>query len=246
MLARKNKEKQLSLPLRLLMRMLKPKFRLKVIGEDKLLNSNEAFVIVGNHGMWHSPVGAVLNLNVPFRPWIHDVVLQQDSCQKEILILMKNMKWLPEALKKTLAQLLAKRLITYLNEFRPIPVRRGCSRDAINTLNSSVDALKNGENLLIFPEQPRSHGANIDQEAALAEPLRELYTGFAQLGRLYYQACGKNLHFFPMYIHRQKKTLCIGEPVVYKHLGDAFAEKQLISKQLYQALRAMEKQEQAE
>ncbi|MBO5719171.1 MAG: hypothetical protein J6R71_06090 [Bacteroidales bacterium] len=246
MLARKNKEKQLSLPLRLLMRMLKPKFRLKVIGEDKLLNSNEAFVIVGNHGMWHSPVGAVLNLNVPFRPWIHDVVLQQDSCQKEILILMKNMRWLPEALKKTLARLLAKRLITYLNEFRPIPVRRGCSREAINTLTYSVEALKNGENLLIFPEQPRSHGASIDQEAALAEPLRELYTGFAQLGRLYYQTCGRHLHFFPMYIHRQKKTLCIGEPVVYKHLGDAFAEKQLISKQLYQALRAMEKQEQAE
>lgn len=228
------------------MRMLKPKFRLKVIGEDKLLTSNEAFVIVGNHGMWHSPVGAVLNLNVPFRPWIHDVVLQQDSCQKEILILMKNMRWLPEALKNTLARLLAKRLITYLNEFRPIPVKRGCSREAINTLTYSVEALKNGENLLIFPEQPRSHGANIDQEAALAEPLRELYTGFAQLGRLYYQACGKNLHFFPMYIHRQKKRLCIGEPVIYKHLGDAFAEKQLISKQLYQALRTMEKQDQQE
>ena len=105
---------------------------------------------------------------------------------------------------------------------------------------------KFGENLLIFPEQPRRHGASIDQEAAMAEPLRELYTGFAQLGRLYYQACSQHLRFFPMYIHRQKKTLCIGEPVIYKHLDDAILEKQLISKQLYQALRAMEKQEQEE
>lgn len=228
-----------SLEVRLLMHRLRPKAKLKVIGEEKLLRENEPFVMVCNHGMWHMPVAAILNLKVSFRPWIHDVMLKKETCKHELEKILEKIPEISERMKNRIASFGGKLVSRILNDFDPIPVVRGCSREVIKTLQISIEALKNGDNLLIFPEMPRCSCADIDQEAKMAEQLRELYTGFAQLGKLYFRQSGKSLRFFPIYINREKETLQIGEAVCFDAGNDAMAEKHRISGELYRRLKLM-------
>lgn len=221
------------------MKLLKPKARLQVYGEERLLTEKEPYVMICNHGMWYMPVAAILNLKVDFRPWIHDVMLKKESCQAEIDKMLTKIPSLSQRMKRALSSYVTKLVCRVLNDFDPIPVSRGCSRDVLGTLQTSIDALVNGENLLIFPEIPRCDCQNIDEESQMAEQLRQLYTGFAQLGRLYFSRTGKKLKFFPIYINRQKESLEVGEVVCYENMGDSIAEKQAISRELYRRLSLM-------
>lgn len=221
------------------MKILRHRAHLTVIGEERLLSQTEAFVMICNHGMWHMPIAAVLNLKTPFRPWIHDVMLQRESCQIELNKMLAKSPQLSSRIKKNISTYGAKLVCRILNDFEPIAVKRGHSREALKSLQNSIEALMNGDNLLIFPETPRCSGKDIVQEVKMADNLRQLYTGFAQLGRLYFKRSGKCLKFFPLYIDREKETLRVGEPVCYEYLGNAIDEKRRISKALYESLQEL-------
>ena len=93
-----------------------------------------------------------------------------------------------------------------------------------DTIKQSVDALVRGENLLIFPEKPKDRYNE--------ESYKDFNTGFAALGRAYYERTGQCLDFYPAWSDRKSHTFNIGKPVTFDPANDARMEKQRISAEL--------------
>lgn len=202
---------------RILSAMAKLFLRLRVCGAENLRPGNYPSVFVCNHGFVYGPVSAVVYLPTYFRPWIHDVMLDRGRAETQ---LHKSMHKLVRLFGKraggALIHAVAGIVCRVLGSFNPVPVVRGASRDVMNTLQVSLDALLDGDNVLIFPEKPRELATNLPRDGAY-DPmvLRNFYTGFAHVGKMYHDATGKNLLFYPVFSDKRRRLFIIGSPVAY-------------------------------
>ena len=212
---------------RLLCWVAMPFLRHKVSGRENLRQGDYPSVLVCNHGFLYGPIVAALFLPTYFRPWIHDRMLREDLAEREISM---SFPWARRVLGKRLGgaviRLAAKLTTGLLLSFRPIPVVRGATRGAMTTFDESLAALAEGDNLLIFAEKPKrlNTGDNPD--------LRNLYTGFAHLGKLYHDATGRQLLFYPVYARHDRRTISIGEPVQYDPTLASRDAKQAVAEEL--------------
>lgn len=219
---------------RLLCWVAMPFFNHKVSGKEHLRKDEYPSVFVCNHGFVYGPIVAALFLPTYFRPWIHDRMLREDLAEREISM---SLPWVKKVLGKRIGGALtslAARLVTrLLLSFRPIPVVRGASHDTMSTFDQSLKALEEGDNLMIFAEKPKrlNTGANPD--------LRNLYTGFAHLGKLYHDATSNRLLFYPVYSNRKKRLITIGTPIPYDPALPPRDAKQAIAEALQQSMEHM-------
>lgn len=121
-----------------------------------------------------------------------------------------------------------------LNSFNPIPVEKNNLRNVMTTFDDTVKVLSEGDNVLIFPERPRKvkRGDKMTVEH-LTDSVGRLFTGFANIGRLYYETTGKCLRFYPIYASKRNHTFRIGQPVVFSPDNDPHDEKQRIADLLH-------------
>lgn len=195
----------------------RPFLHLKVSGMENLRKNEYPSIFVCNHGFIYGPVAAVIYLPTYFRPWIHDVMLDRKLCAKEISYSFKGfLKLTGQRTGGTIIRWATRPVCWALNSFNPIPVARGSSHDVMSTFNLSVDALKDGDNILIFPERPSKRTKSGGEHAASgSDELRNFYTGFAHIGKMYHDETGKTLAFYPLYSDSEKHLFKIGEPVLY-------------------------------
>ena len=222
---------------RLLCWVAMPFLRHKVVGREHLRKECYPSVFVCNHGFLYGPIVAALFLPTYFRPWIHDRMLREDLARREI---SRSFPWVNRLLGRRIGGALialAARLTTrLLLSFRPIPVVRGASHDTMSTFEQSLSALAEGDNLMIFAEKPKrlNTGDNPD--------LRNLYTGFAHLGKLYHDATSRRLLFYPVYSSRRHRTITISAPVAYNPDLPPREAKQAVAEALQQQMEAMAKE----
>ena len=214
--------------IRILTSIIRPFMRLKVSGKENLQRKNYPSVFVCNHGFMFGPISAVIYLPTYFRPWIHNVMLDKETVFREMSFSFRKVP--PRLLR------IASDFTCYvLNACDPIPVVRGSTHDVMETLELSLAALKDGDNLLIFPELPN----NRTMEGELgADPklLRNLYTGFAHIGKMYYESTGKCLLFYPIYSDGERREFRIGAPVSYNPSLPPRESKAAISTELHKRL----------
>lgn len=199
---------------KILCTLVRPFLRLKVTGKENLKNKDYPSVFVCNHGFVYGPVSAVIYLPTYFRPWIHNVMLKYDTAVFE---LHKSLR----VFKKIFGQRLGSKILGWLtkgtcwllNSFNPIPVVRGSSRDVMSTFELSLQALVEGDNILLFPEKPKEL-AGVEKTDSSGK-IRLFYTGFAHIGKLYYDATGKKLRFYPLFSDKKRRVFKIGEGVEY-------------------------------
>ena len=212
----------------------RPFLRLKVSGCENLRKECYPSVFVCNHGFIYGPVSAILYLPTYFRPWIHNVMLDPDLAAAELekspLRMLK--KLLGAKLGGKVLRACTKALLWVLNSFNPIPVVRGASRDVMATFKLSLQALLEGDNILLFPEQARSNKGSTADVIKAASELRNFYTGFAHIGKMYYDATGKELLFYPVFSDRDSKSFKIGEPVVYDSSLESRESKRVLAEEL--------------
>ena len=199
-------------------------YRRKVRGSENI-DPSKASVFVCNHGLAFGPITAVLHLPVRSRPWINACMLDRGEASSTMENTFRDkLKFLGPKAKKRLF-IVASRLVCHvLNSFEPIPVFKGDPRKSVETISLSVDALKRGENLLIFPEKPVDR---YDEES-----FKAFNTGFAALGRVYYRQTGLSLSFYPVFSDGHTHTFIIGEPVTFNPENEARSEKIRISSEL--------------
>ncbi|MBP5210927.1 MAG: hypothetical protein J6Z27_03715 [Bacteroidales bacterium] len=212
---------------------LKALLRLKIVGKENLSHGDFPSVFVCNHDAINGPVSAVTYLPTYYRVWIHDEMLDYDVARKNI---SHTLRALPRFFGKFLGGKMidaATRFTCWaLNSFNPVPVRRGTSREVLTTFIVSLQALQEGDNLLIFPETPGK--GEITQSSD--ESIRSFYTGFAHLGKVYFDKCGKSLLFYPVYIDKKKRQFRIGEAVRFNPDLDATESKQIIAAELHRQM----------
>ena len=215
--------------IRILSSIVRPFLRLKVSGEENLKRGEYPSVFVCNHGFIYGPISAVVYLPTYFRPWIHDAMLDKEKTAVELAFSFPR---LPRAAIRAMASLVCK----VLNSCDPIPVVRGNSRDVMTTLHASLDALAEGDNLLIFPELPNSRtrdgkaGAGEEEEGS---NLRNFFTGFAHIGKMYFEKTGQSLLFYPLYTDATRREFRIGEPVRYDPTLPSRESKTAIAEELH-------------
>ena len=211
-----------------------PFIRHKVVGKNYLCKGEYPSVFVCNHGFLYGPVVAALFLPTYFRPWIHDRMLREDLAQREILL---SFPWVRRVLGRRLGgwlvRTVARLTVRLLRSFRPIPVVRGTSHDTMSTFDQSLAALLEGDNLMIFAEKPKrlNQGDNPD--------LRNLYTGFAHLGKIYYDSTGRELLFYPVFSNQKQRTIRIGRPVRFNPDLPPRDAKQAVAEELQRRMEAL-------
>ncbi len=218
---------------KILCTLARPFFHLKVSGRENLRREDYPSVFVCNHGFIYGPISAVIYLPTYFRPWIHNVMLDKETAFREM---SKSLAFL----KKILGKRLGGRLIWQLtratcwalNSCNPIPVVRGASRDVMSTFNESLKALEDGDNILIFPEKPRNLLKAVPDSEYKADNVRTFYTGFAHIGKMYFDRTGKSLLFYPLFSDRTTRSFRIGSPVAYDASLESHESKRVLAEQL--------------
>lgn len=71
------------------------------------------------------------------------------------------------------------------------------------TINESVEVLKSGMSVFIFPE---------DSDDGYKEVMEKFFPGFVMLADAYYRKTGKDVPVYPVYYHAKSKKMVIGAP----------------------------------
>lgn len=173
-------------------------------------------VFVGRHQDMYGPVEMMAWLPLEFRVWTLSILMNRKECYahfSEYTFPIRHR--IPRPLAKLAAGIIAPLVQSFFRSMRAIPVYRG-RKEILTTFRQSVQALRDGHNLLIMPER------DYTDEGSDAG---ELYTGFVHLAQLYYRATGKALRFYPVYPSKQYSAIYIEKPVVFDPTAPFTAER---------------------
>ncbi len=188
---------------------------------------SEPAVFIANHSGILGPVVAELYIDLPKRIWTISDLLNRETASNYAFHDFYNGR---SKKNKSLWRIISSLTITF---FRPIfdgnenyiLVNRSNMRIK-DTFSESIAALENGQSVLIFPECHRRHN----------EFINELSDGFISIARLYHSKTGKDLKFYPTYMPKNIRVICIGKPIIYNSDNNKIEEKKRVVKELKNAI----------
>ena len=237
--ARLVKKNRVRFGVKIIAAITRPFLRLKVSGEEQMSFSEFPSIFVCNHGVLYGPVAAVIYLPTYFRPWVDRKMVYRDLCEQEMFYnFFRRVRFLPAGVKRWLCRMLARPVTWAIGSFNPIPVEKNSLRNVMSTFEDTVKVLAEGDNVLIFPEKPKNIkvGKKVDATKHETNTVGRLYTGFASIGKLYYDLKGKELRFYPVYANKKSRTFKVGEPIVFDPNNDPREEKQRIAEELQERM----------
>lgn len=191
--------------------------RSKVINKENINKDDEAQVFICNHLELYGPV--ITHLRFPVKKkavWIHEYMLDKDKIEEQMAygFVEFQFKWIPKFIKRGIVKLL-KHLVIYVfkNKANGIPVSRESASALITTLQNSVEKINEGNSILIFPE--------LDYKET---GIGKLAGGFTTLAKYVYKKTKKRVSFYPVYINKKKKQMCIGKPITYNPEDDNYSQ----------------------
>ncbi len=189
----------------------------RLIGEENLPQRGPA-VFIANHQDATGPIGACCSIPLRLHPWIiadmmdKDLApawMREDFVERQLHIQPPASRWI--------AQALCKIALPLFYSLGCIPVYRNDYDSMQGTYNMSMDVLRQGKFLLIFPEDNRL-------PADLLTKMQPFQHSFARLGEMYYAETGECLEFYPVTIHATKQ-LVVGKPVAFNPLNTVGQER---------------------
>lgn len=194
--------------MKLLGGILAPFFKCRCAVPPTITALDEPVVFVCNHYEIFGPVAIALSLPLRYHFWINAMVLEAaENVEYMIPGTRHTFPFLSENVTRKLLRFAAPLIEKTLKRFRALPVYHRHLGKQRRTIEHSVDAMLNGENIVIFPETAipaYSHGR-----------VTEFYRSFALIGEVYRRRTGKSAVFCPLYIDRKHRKLCFGQPVRY-------------------------------
>ena len=179
--------------------------RMKTIWEEPF--DGEPCVFVGNHAGAFGPIDMCVKF--PLRDqnfiWMNASVLHP----KEVPAYVRQDYWWKPGCKleplynATLPYIAAALLPPILRLAPTVPVYHDMR--VMTTMRQSIRHLKEGHNLVIFPEQPSGYQSHHDW----------INTGFLQVAPMYYKATGKVLKFYPVHLDYHKHVFKVAKPIAF-------------------------------
>lgn len=190
---------------------------------------DEPVIFVANHEMNYGPSIMQLFFPLPYRPWVIHRMLEPGDCRAYIQHdFFEARLGVPEAFSARIAKLIEQPLISLMRSTRPIPVYRDGSQRIVQTFNESINALENGENLLVFPEN--------GSLPPYSPRIKDFHTGFLYLGKLYHRRTGKRLVFYPVSLNPHAHSIQVGKRISYNPAADNAPEQERIRQHLLQQI----------
>jgi 1-acyl-sn-glycerol-3-phosphate acyltransferase len=202
----------------------------KFIGKEHL-RRDEPSIFVANHMAASGPIGCYCSFPFELHGWLQaemaDPILAEDYLRVDFV--EKSLRLQPPV-SYTVTRGLIKVVFPFLGAINLIPVYRDYDGFQL-TLQRTVDRLKAGHHVIIFPEDSEQ---SYDPVYRMA-PFRK---GMVRLAELYYQQTGKHVSFYPVAVH-PSKTVRVGQPIRYSPLGKPGAERLRIRNYIEAAVKAL-------
>jgi hypothetical protein len=189
----------------------------KLAGEENLPKHGPA-VFIANHMDALGPIAITCSVPLRFMSWMVADIVDEDLApayfQKDFIERQLHFK---PPLSRWISKTISKINVPFLRTIGSIPVYQNDYEGMQKTMKLSVDALKEGKYVLIFPE-------NATLPADPLTKMNPFMHSFARLGELYYAETGKCLEFYPLAVH-PKKYVVVGKPAAFNPLNPAAQER---------------------
>ncbi len=190
----------------------------------------EPAIFISNHSGILGPVAAELYIDLPKRIWTIADLLNKETASNYIFHDFYNGR---SKRSKKLWRIISRLTMLILRPIfdgneNYIFVNRSNMRIK-ETFNESITALIEGKSVVIFPECHRKYN----------EFINEFSDGFVSLARLYYSKTGKDLKFYPTYMPKNIRVICVGQPVIYDSNNNKNEEKKRIVEELKEKITAL-------
>lgn len=210
-----SQEKKRSLGVRTIVALLRPFYRHKVIGADALeLDADTPCIFVCNHGEIYGPVVTTLYFPFSYRPWVTNEILDRNAIVDRICNgALKYKPFInPRVDRFLVSRLAAPVMVRIMRGVNAIPVYQDDPRKLISTFRETAEAMKNGNNVLVFPEDSSTSPTG----RYLREGVSEFFSGFVTIAQLYHHQAGRYPLFVPVYANRKKRTITFCRPIRYR------------------------------
>ncbi len=187
-------------------------------GEKNISGKTPPFIFVSNHELSWGPVITYLFLPWEVHPWVISYLIERGKCRKYIKedFVIKELKLhgTPGNLVSSLIEIFTIPMMKYINAIPVYPI----NKKLLLTFRKSLDLLKKGKNLIIFPEDNNS--AN--------EIIKKFKSGFIKLAKIYYEETKRRIYFVPLAISKKYNFIKILKPVKYNPNNKFSYEKKRI------------------
>jgi 1-acyl-sn-glycerol-3-phosphate acyltransferase len=202
-----------------------------LIGAENLPEHGPA-VFVSNHLGALGPIAVGASLPVKLHFWIHadmlDPCLAPDYLRRDFV---EGQLHLAQPLSGWLAVVISRIHVPLLTMLGGIPVYH-TPEGHLTTFQLSIDLLAQGEDILIFPEDPE---LPLDARYQMA-PFKK---GFTRLGEMYFERTKKILSFYPLAVHAESLTVHVGKPIRYNPINNPASERARIKELLERTIHEM-------
>ena len=166
----------------------------ELVGEENLPRCGPA-VFIANHHEAIGPIAVACSIPLRLYAWSVSDMLEEDKAAAWLKwdFVERTLHLKPPA-SAWVAKWLSKITVPFLRSLGNIPVYKGDYDRMVDTLHLSMDVLRQGKFLLVFPEDNML-------PADPATGMRAFQRSFARLGEMYYQETGERLEFFPVAAH---------------------------------------------
>ena len=213
---------------------LRPFNRHKMVNLDHIKQDSEnPIVFLGNHAEIYGPIASARCFPVPVRFWVISHMMGRSRDVRAYLYenTFSKKTFLPVFVRRLLARLMGWLSVNIMCGLNSIPVYRDSPMKLRMTLRKSVEALENGDNLMIFPEHP--DGKYVKGSVS------ELSPGFLMLAEAWWKRSGRKLRIMPVYANRTKRTFTFGDEITYEPENGYASEQERILREARDQLLAL-------
>jgi hypothetical protein len=203
----------------------------KLIGEENLPRHGPA-VFIANHHEATGPIAVACSIPLRMYSWsVADMVDEEKAAAWLKWDFVERTLHLKPPVSTWVARWLSKITVPFLRSLGCIPVYKGDYDRMVDTLRLSMDVLRQGKFLLVFPED----------NMLPADPvtgMRLFQRSFTRLGEMYYAETGERLGFYPLTIH-PTGYLVVGKPVFFNPLNPVGLERRRLKELMEDTIIAM-------
>jgi 1-acyl-sn-glycerol-3-phosphate acyltransferase len=203
----------------------------ELIGEENLPRRGPA-VFIANHLDAIGPIAAVCSIPLRLHPWVigdmmdkelAPVWLQGDFTERQLHLKPPVSSWVARALCRISVPL--------FYSIGCIPVYRGDYERTGVALRLSMEVLRQGQFLLVFPEDNRLTNDPVTN-------MQPFQRTFVRLGEKYFEETGERLEFYPVAIH-SSGFVKVGESVAFNPLNPVGQERRRLKDLMEVTVKAM-------
>jgi len=203
----------------------------KLEGEENLPPRGPA-VFVANHLESTGPIAVCCSVPLRMYSWIiGDMVDPQRAPEWLRWDFVERTLHLEPPVSRWVARGLAKVTVPLLRSLGTVPVYHGAYEHMQESLKLSMDVLRQGRFLLVFPE---------DNQGVLdpATKMQPFQRSFVRLGEMYYEETGERLQFYPVAVHGSG-VVQVGKSVAHNPFNPPGMERHRVKVLVEESIQSM-------